>query len=149
MIRIATNSDIEKICELRMLQQKDDWKEEYVDKFDLYNSTKKFMINHLNNDLYIFINIIDENIVATCGIQIIDLLPQCNDNGKEGYICNVYTVPNNRRQGLQKDLLSEVIELAKEKKVYKLNLDTDNKDAIMLYKKVGFNFNNLAMEMNL
>ena len=45
MIRIAINSDIEKICELRILQQKDDWKEEYVDRFDLYSSTQKFLLN--------------------------------------------------------------------------------------------------------
>ncbi len=68
MIKIATTSDVEEICKLRVLQQKDDWKEEYVDRFDLYNTTKKFMINHLNKDLYIFLNMIDENIVATCGL---------------------------------------------------------------------------------
>ena len=149
MIKIATNSDIEKICELRILQQKDDWKEEYIDKFDLYNSTKKFMINHLNKDLYIFINIIEKNIVATCGLQIIDLLPQCNDNGKLGYICNVYTVPDKRKQGLQKELLNEIIKFAKEKGICELSLSTDNKDAIMLYKKFGLDFDNLAMKLNL
>lgn len=149
MIRMAINSDIQKICELRIFQQKDDWKEEYVDKCDLYNSTRKFLINHLNKDLYIFINIIDENIVAICGLQIIELLPQCNDNGKLGYICNVYTMHSNRRQGLQKELLNEVIRFAKEKRVYELSLDTDNKDAIMLYKKIGFDFNNWAMKLEL
>ncbi|HIR73972.1 TPA: GNAT family N-acetyltransferase [Candidatus Ventrenecus avicola] len=149
MIRMATNSDIEKICELRIFQQKDEWQEEYIDKFDLYNSTKKFLTNHLNKDLYIFINIIDENIVATCGQQVVDLLPQCNDNGKLGYICNVYTVQSNRRQGFQKTLLNEIIKFAKEKRVHKLSLDTDNKDAIMLYKKLKFYFDNLAMKLEL
>lgn len=134
---------------IKIATKKDDWKEEYVDKFNLYNSTKKFMINHLNKDLYIFINIIKGNIVATCGLQIIDLLPQCNDNGKIGYICNVYTVRSKRRQGLQKELLKEIIKFAKENEIYELSLDTDNKDAIMLYEKIGFHFDNLAMKLEL
>lgn len=149
MIKIATNEDIEEICKLRILQQKEDWKEEYVDKFDLYNSTKKFMINHLNKDLYIFLKIINENIVATCGLQIIDYLPQCNDNGKYGHICNVYTVVEKRKQGIQKELLNEVIKFAKEKKLSELSLCTDNKDAIMLYKKVGFYFDSTIMKLEL
>lgn len=72
------------------------------------------MINHLNDDLYIFLKIINKNIVVTCGLQIIDYLPQCNDNGKYGHICNVYTVAEKRKQGLQKELLNEVINFAKE-----------------------------------
>lgn len=149
MIKIAKNTDIEEICKLRILQQKDDWKEEYVDKFDLYNSTKKFMLNHLNKDLYIFLKIINEKIVATCGLQVIDCLLQCNDNGKYGYICNVYTVDENRRQGIQKELLNEVIKFAKEKKLSELSLSTDNKDAIMLYEKVGFYFDSSIMKSEL
>lgn len=149
MIRIAINSDIEKICELRILQQKDDWKEEYVDRFDLYSSTQKFLLNHLNKDLFIFFYVIDEQIVATCGLQIIDLLPQCNDNGKLGYICNVYTIYDKRKQGFQKELLNEIIKFAKEKGISELNLDTDNVEAIMLYKKIGFDFSNMAMKLEL
>ncbi len=148
MIKIATNEDIEEICDLRILQKKDDWKEEYVDKFDLYNSTKKFMINHINKDLYIFLKIINEKIVATCGLQVIDYLPQCNDNGKYGYICDVYTINEKRRQGIQEELLNEVIKFAKEKNLVELSLSTDNKNAIMLYKKVGFYFDSSIMKLN-
>lgn len=149
MIKMAINNDIEEICKLRILQQKDDWKEEYIDKFDLYNATKSFIMNHLNKDLFIFLNIINEKIVATAGIQVIDYLPQCVDNGKLGYICNVYTVYENRRQGLQKELLNEIIKFAKQKNINELSLDADNKNAIMLYKNIGFDFDNLAMKMKL
>lgn len=93
--------------------------------------------------------IINKKIVATCGLQVIDYLPQCNDNGKYGYICNVYTVDENRRQGIQKELLNEVIKFAKEKKLSELSLSTDNKDAIMLYEKVGFYFDSSIMKLEL
>ncbi len=42
MIRKAAIADIEEICKLRVLQQKADWQETYIDKFGLYNTTKTF-----------------------------------------------------------------------------------------------------------
>ena len=41
-IEMATSSDIEKLIELRILQQKDDWQEEYEDKMNLKEKKKVF-----------------------------------------------------------------------------------------------------------
>ncbi len=49
-MRIANNNDIDKISLIRIKQQKDDWKEEYVDKYDLFETTKLYLKNHLNKD---------------------------------------------------------------------------------------------------
>ena len=49
MIRIATDNDIDIICKLRILQQKEDWKEEHIDELSFYDMTKKFLENHFNN----------------------------------------------------------------------------------------------------
>ena len=46
MIRIATDNDIDIICKLRILQQKEDWKEEHIDELSFYDMTKKFLENH-------------------------------------------------------------------------------------------------------
>lgn len=149
MIKKAMKTDIEEICRLRVLQQKDDWKEEYIDKFNLYDSTKTFLENHLNKDLHIFLNVVDGYIVSTGGLQIIEYLPQCNDNGKYGYICDVYTLDKYRRKGLQKELLNEIIKFSKTQKLYKLSLSSDNEDAINLYKKMGFEYDHLVMNLSL
>ena len=149
MIRKAAIADIEEICELRVLQQKADWQETYIDKFGLYNTTKTFLKKHLNKDLYIFLNIVDNCIASTCGVQIINYLPQCNDNGKQGYICNVYTIDEYRKKGLQEELLSKVIEFSKKNELFKLSLASDNEIVINLYKKFGFKHDSLMMSLKL
>ncbi len=148
-MRLSNNNDIIELSNLRIQQQMDDWQEEYENQFDLLNRTKKYLETHLNKDLYIFIKEKDGKIIATCGIQIIEYLPQCNDNGKQGYICNVYTDKKYRNQGIQTSLIKEVILFAKEKNLCELNLSTDNQNAIRIYKKLGFTFDELTMNLKI
>lgn len=148
-MRLANSNDILKLSDIRVKQQKDDWQEEYEDKFDLLNSTRTYLEEHLNKDLYIFVEEIDTKIIATCGIQIIKYLPQCNDNGKQGYICNVYTEEQYRNKGIQTSLIQEVIKFAKKNDLCELNLSTDNEKAIRIYKKLGFSFDELIMTLDI
>ncbi len=55
-MRIAEKRDIEELSKLRVLQQKEDWKEDYPEGEDkrLYEVTKKFLIRHLNEDIIFF-----------------------------------------------------------------------------------------------
>ena len=146
MMRIASKSDIEKIASIRISQQKDDWKEQYEDKYDLLKTTKAYLEKHLNKDFFAFIEEIDNRIIAICCLQIIEYLPQCNDNGKQGYICNVYTDERYRNQGIQTKLLEEVIKYSINNNLCELDLSTDSDIAISLYKKCGFKFDNWAMK---
>lgn len=145
-MRIANKSDIEKIALIRIKQQKDDWKEQYEDKYDLLKTTKVYLEKHLNNDFFAFIEEIEDNMIAICCLQIIEYLPQCNDNGKQGYICNVYTDEQYRNQGIQTKLLEYVIRYSVNNKLCELDLSTDSDIAISLYKKFGFEFDNWAMK---
>ena len=56
-MRIAEKRDIEELSKLRVLQQKEDWKEDYPEGEDkrLYEVTKKFLIRHLNEDIIFFV----------------------------------------------------------------------------------------------
>lgn len=63
--------DIDKIVQIRIKQQK------YICK------------KHLNNDFYAFIEEKASDIIAICCLQIVEYIPQRND--ERGYICNVYT----------------------------------------------------------
>ena len=85
MNRIAKNEDIEEISRLRIMQQKDDWKELYPNKDEeFYEVTKKYLEEHLNKDIFFFIEIMDNKIIATCGLQVIKYMPQCVESGDEG-----------------------------------------------------------------
>ena len=144
-MRIANKMDIDKIVQIRIKQQKDDWKEEYIDKYNLMNTTKIYLEKHLNNNFYAFIEEKDNNIIAICCLKVIEYLPQCNDNGKQGYVCNVYTRDEFRNKGIQTNLLKEVINFAIKNNLCELNLETDSEKAISIYKKLGFDFDNLTM----
>lgn len=145
-MRIANKNDIAKIALIRIKQQKDDWKEQFEDNHDLLKRTKLYLEKHLNNDFLVFIEEIENNIVATCCLQIIEYLPQCNDNGKQGYICNVYTDEQYRNQGIQTKLLEEVLQYSINNNLCELDLSTDSDVAISLYKKWGFEFDDWAMK---
>lgn len=144
-MRIANKMDIDKIVQIRIKQQKAIWKDEYDDKYNLVNTTKKYLEKHLNNDFYAFIEEKGNDIIAICCLQVVEYIPQCNDNGKHGYICNVYTSDDFRNKGIQTNLLKKVINFAKENNLCELNLATDSEKAISIYKKLGFEFDNLTM----
>lgn len=150
MFRIAEYEDIEEISKLRILQQKDDWKELYPNKDeDFYSTTKKYLEKHLNNDIIFFIEIIDNKIVATCGLQIIKYMPQCIESGIEGYICDVFTLKEYRKKGIQTSLIKECIKYAKKNNIIELKLSSNNPDAIRIYKKQGFEHDELIMKKEL
>lgn len=52
-MRIAGKEDIEELSKLRVIQQKEDWKEEYPKGEDKknYEITQKYLIKHLNEDI--------------------------------------------------------------------------------------------------
>lgn len=143
----AEEIDIKRLKEMRVLQQKDDWNDEFVDKNDLVKRTEEYLMNHLNKDLYILVERFNHEIIATCGIQLIEYMPQCNDNGILGYICNVYTNKEYRNKGIQTKLLKQVIDYAKMKKVCEIQLSTDNQVAIGIYKKLGFVQDEMMMKL--
>ena len=145
-MRLATKNDINSLSLIRVKEQKEDWNEEFEDKYDLVNITKLYLKKHLNNDFFAFVEEIDGNIIATCCLQIIEYLPQCNDNGKQGFVCNVYTNKEYRNKGIQTALLKEVIKFAVDNNLCELNLSTSSDTAISLYKKCGFKFDDWAMK---
>ena len=152
-IRTATIDDIQQLVSLRILQQHDDWGSEYIDyDCNFYARTS----NALSDFLYkedglqpskgvIFIAEIHGKIIATCGLQRIDMLPQCNDNGQYGYMFNVFTVEEYRRQGIQSRLIENVLSYSEKCGLTAIKLEADSEYAISLYEKYGFEHDALFM----
>lgn len=139
MITIAKNEHISDLSKLRVLQQQEDYGERYPDNDDVvYSVTKKYLEEHLNKDIYFFLEIIDNRIVGTCGLQIIKYMPTCLKSGIEGYICNVYTLKEYRRNGICTELVKECIKFAEENNIIELKLTCDIPEARRIYEKQGF-----------
>lgn len=139
MIKIAKKEDIEELSKLRVVQQKEDWAEKYPNNDEeVYNMTKEYLYNHLNKDIYFFIEVLDNKIVATCGLQVIKYMPQCARTNIEGYICNVFTINEYRRKGICTNLVKECIKFAKENNIIELKLTCDIPEARRIYEKQGF-----------
>ncbi len=148
-ITLCNKDDINELSNLRVLQQKDDWNNEFEDLYGLEEITRQYLTNHLNKDNFIFCIKVENKIVATSGIQIMYYLPQCNDNGKQGYIFNVYTKPEFRKRGYQTQLLKKIIEFAKQENLCEISLSSDSEQAISVYKKAGFVKDDLIMILKL
>lgn len=151
MIRKAEYKDIERLSILRVEHQKAEGKGEYnCDDIILQSNSKVFFEKHLNNDYFCFIKEINNEIIATCAIQVIEYLPlYTNLSGKIGYISNVYTKEKFRSKGIQKELMKKCIDFLKEQEISVAELGTSNPIAIGLYKKFGFYNNKNAMKANL
>lgn len=140
IIRQANLEDLNELVKLRLLQQKDDWGIEYEDiDGNFEERTIEALTDFLQNSRgVIFVLQIDGEIVGTCGLQEIQFIPQCNDNGKSGHIFNVYTKKELRHQGIQTRLMTEVLAYARPRGIHELTLFSDNPTAIRIYKKFGF-----------
>lgn len=149
-IRLASSDDAIKLTELRLKQQRDDWGLEYCDYDGKFKErTLRFFKSLDINNCLIFVADLDNKIIATCGVQFVSMLPQCNDNGNYGYIFNVYTLDEYRGNGAQSKLFKFVLNYLKDIGLPEISLETDNEVAINLYKKYGFEFNSMVMTRSL
>lgn len=150
MYRLAEIEDIDQIAELRILQQKELFKENYkIDDEKFYNNTKIFLQENLNKNIYFFVKELDNKLVSMCGIQLVKYMPLHNEELVErGYVCSVYTREEYRKKGIQTHLLREVIKFSNDKNIGILELKTSNPEAVKVYHKVGFKDNkSMKLEM--
>ena len=156
-IRLATIDDINQLADMRISQQIEDWGADYADHDgDFYNRTIHALddFTRWHDDIppskgVIFVAEVNGTIIATCGLQRINMLPQCNDGGRYGFIFNVFTVKEYRRQGIQSLLLKEALDYAKKIGITEIKLETDNEAAVKLYQKHGFKQDELFMSKQL
>lgn len=146
-IRKANIKDLNQLVKLRAVQQSDDWKLDFTESPDFHSRTKAFLESFLKNEEngVIFVAVNNKKIIATCGLQIMNLMPQCNDDGKYAYIFDAFTLKQFRNQGIQTVLLNKIIDFAKEHNISEISLETDNTIAMHMYKRCGFIKNDLFM----
>jgi GNAT superfamily N-acetyltransferase len=148
VVRKANAGDIEKIAENRAEFLAYENGTEFSP--ELYNSVLIFLKEHINkDDVIIWIAENDGKLVSICVICCFERLPSCsNISGKAGYIQNVNTKSEFRRQGLATKVLTSAINEAKAKGIEAIYLGA-TKVGMPLYKKLGFKLLDTEMRIDL
>ncbi len=147
LIRKATAKDASLLCEVRKLQLID---EGIKPSCNIDAELSVFFKKWLESDDFIQL-IAEENgkLLSTAAVIYYDLPPSfTNKIGIRGYVTNVYTVPEYRRKGLAKQLLTELLNDAKSRGIKKLWLGA-SKLGRPLYEKLGFIQQESYMELTL
>jgi ribosomal protein S18 acetylase RimI-like enzyme len=77
-------------------------------------------------------------LIGISGMVIWELPPKYNiENGKVGYILNMYTAPEERNKAICTNLLRRLINDAKKRGIYYLHLHASEM-GLSIYKKAGF-----------
>lgn len=145
-IRKATINDVDKITENRIKFMSDIGKISSAEHF--FDITYNYFKSHIEKDDLIVWLAVDKNkIVGTVILCIYEVLPTLtNMSGKTGYLLNVWTDENYRRQGLATKLLNNTISDAKNAEVKHIHLKATEQGKFV-YEKLGFEM--LSNEMGI
>jgi len=145
MIRKATIGDIEDMVKNRI-----DFQYELGGHPDdeFTEITRRYLQRHMDDDsLLCYIAVRDGKIISSVIICLYNVIPTtANKTGKVGYVFNVFTLEDFRRQGLATKLLRCGIEEAKAKGVGELFLEAQDAGK-GVYQGLGFSL--LQREMHL
>lgn len=143
-IRKATLDDVNSIVDIRMEFVYELSGKRPSDEFK--NSTRDYLYNHLSDGTALcFLAIHKECIVSSVILCINRVIPRMsNITGKIGYVYNVYTKSEFRKQGLATKLMNEMITEARKLGVGELFLSATD-EGRKVYEK--FEFQSLDREM--
>jgi len=143
-IRKAREEDIEELFKLKLkLKNQDTAVDQYLKPVDEVNDVyKKYLIRDLkkqDTDRITLVAVRDKKIIGCIRGALTKTLHVLNVNLR-GTIDNLYIDEENRKSGIAKRLIEELIKWFKEKKVDVMTLHVypSNSKAISLYKKFGF-----------
>lgn len=151
-IRLAKNEDIDQLTKLRSLMQQEVNEISESKVTDEYlNTVKQYFKESLANKSYVSsVAVVDGKIVAAAGVVFYQKPPSLpSGTGLVGYVTNVYTLPEFRKQGLASKLIELLVSEAKKRKVTKLHLGSTD-DGKTIYERLGFKAVRFsALELNL
>ncbi len=145
-IRKATINDLDKLISNRIKFVSDIGDISSPDEF--YKLTSNYFKNHIESDDFIIWLAVDKDeIVATVEVCIYEIMPTLsNMSGKTGFLLNVWTDENYRRQGLATKLINNVICDAKKAGVRSIGLKATDQGRFV-YEKLGFKMISNQMEI--
>ncbi len=134
---LANNEDIKELVDLRVKLNQCDY--EVTNQQELKEAVESLLKEELNKSVYFFIAKDEGKMVACSGLIIHRIIPYSTIiSGKKGYITNVFTLEDYRKQGIQKELMKMSLDYAKNLGCERVELDAVNSKAINLYETYGF-----------
>lgn len=114
---------------------------------ELKKSTKEYYLKNIDKTLITYGIFEDNKIVSIGSLCLFERIPYIeNLSGKEGYILNIYTLPEYRKKGYGKNITEKLLECSKEIGIKKLWLNASD-EGKKLYTKLGFKEKNNEMEI--
>lgn len=118
-----------------------------TDVEELESASKKYYLDHIGKDLLNWGIRQDGHLAAIGSLCLFSRIPyQENLTGQEGYILNIFTSKNYRKQGMANQILDAIIDEAKERGVRRLWLSSSDQGK-PIYLDKGFSEKANEMEL--
>ena len=145
--RKLTHSDLETFIAMRIRQLREEGATEDI---DLSPALRDYYERHMADGTFIsWLALNDERIVGTSGISIVEKPPYFGcPTGKIALLSSMFTDPGCRRMGIASELLSRVVEEARENGCGTVQI-TASDMGVLLYQHFGFVKNGNFMQYRL
>ena len=145
--RVTSKDDIELLMQsrLEMLREVNHLPTDYIFDEELVEKSREYFQNANQTTVLA----IDKSVIGCATLCYVDMMPTfSHPTGKRAHLMNVYTNKQYRRQGIAAQMLSMLIDEAREKGVTEISLDA-TESGRPLYKKLGFVESAECMVLNL
>ena len=139
-IRQANLNDLDELVQLRLdLMREVGSLKVGVDEAALTRATRKYFVDKLpKGEFLAWVAEVDGRLVGISGLILFERPPTADNlSGQEGYVLNMYTVPEWRGKGIATALLTEIINFAKTTGARRLRLHA-TPDGKPVYEKALF-----------
>lgn len=145
--RKLTVSELDIFIKMRIDQLREEGSKK---ESDLEPALRDYYTRHMADGTFIsWIALDNEEIVGTSGISIVEKPPYFGcPSGKIGILSSMYTLKSYRRNGIAKELLSRIVNEARNRGCSTIQITASNMGAY-LYSAFGFTKNNNFMQYKL
>ena len=145
--RRLTEKELDTFIEMRINQLREEGAKEDI---DLRPALKDYYTRHMADDTFVsWLAVDNDKIIGTSGMSIVEKPPYFGcPSGKIGLLSSMFTDKAYRRQGIAKELLSRVVNEAKERGCGTVQI-TASDMGVLLYTNFGFTKNNNFMQYKL
>ena len=145
--RKLTDKELDVFIDMRINQLREEGAKEDI---DLRPALKDYYQRHMANDTFVsWLAVDNEKIIGTSGMSIVEKPPYFGcPSGKIGLLSSMFTDKSYRRQGIAKELLSRVVNEAKERGCGTVQI-TASDMGVLLYTNFGFTHNDNFMQYKL
>lgn len=142
-----TENELASFIEMRINQLREEGAKEDI---DLHPALKDYYNRHMADGTFVsWIALDGDKIIGTSGMSFVEKPPYFGcPNGKIGLLSSMFTASEYRRQGIARELLSRVVQEAKEYGCGVVQI-TASDMGVLLYTDFGFKKNGNFMQYNL